>query len=311
MSDNMVVLPGERCRKAREALGWTPAEAAKRMHLSQSYLVALEADDYERLPEATFVKGYLKNYAKLLGLPADEIANTFQQMVNDDAFDKPLDLPKMAPPPSVWRKPLLAVVALLVVLALLIWLWPGEKPLAPLSSSGMNAPEERASLQGGDNAGSESEAFPMQSEQNPLQQIGDESPSQPLDGAANGAQSEEDSGAAANGESADGAESVESTDNVEGAESSDEPAPNMLAENGLDRLLMAFSGNCWISVKDATGRTLRQGEQPAGASLQLDGEAPFSLTLGDAGAVDELILNGEAVTLPTNSPGTVVRVSIP
>jgi cytoskeleton protein RodZ len=56
---------------------------------------------------------------------------------------------------------------------------------------------------------------------------------------------------------------------------------------------------------------LRQGEQPAGASLQLDGKAPFSLTLGDAGAVDELILNGEAVTLPTNSPGTVVRVSIP
>ena len=111
MSDDMVVLPGERCRKAREALGWTPAEAAKRMHLSQSYLVALEADDYERLPEATFVKGYLKNYAKLLGLPADEIANTFQQMVNDDAFDKPLDLPKMAPPPSVWRKPLLAVGA--------------------------------------------------------------------------------------------------------------------------------------------------------------------------------------------------------
>ena len=85
----------------------------------------------------------------------------------------------------------------------------------------------------------------------------------------------------------------------------------MLAENGLDRLLMAFSGNCWISVKDATGRTLRQGEQQGGAALQLDGKAPFSLTLGDAGAVDELILNGEVVTLPTNSPGTVVRVSIP
>ena len=70
MSDNMVVLPGERCRKAREALGWTPAEAAKRMHLSQSYLVALEADDYERLPEATFVKGYLKNYCLLYTSPS-------------------------------------------------------------------------------------------------------------------------------------------------------------------------------------------------------------------------------------------------
>lgn len=301
MSDNMVVLPGERCRKAREALGWTPAEAAKRMHLSQSYLVALEADDYERLPEATFVKGYLKNYAKLLGLPADEIANTFQQMVNDDAFDKPLDLPKMAPPPSVWRKPLLAVVALLVVVGLLIWLWPEEKGLAPLSSSGMNAPEERVSQQGDEEVGEEAGPFPGQSE--PLPQAGDDLSPQPLDGAVNDGQPE-DGGAAANG---DNVESVGSGE----IDSSADPASSMLAENGLDRLLMAFSGNCWISVKDATGRTLRQGEQQSGASLQLDGKAPFSLTLGDAGAVDELILNGEAVTLPTNSPGKVVRVTIP
>lgn len=303
MSDNMVVLPGERCRKAREALGWTPAEAAKRMHLSQSYLVALEADDYERLPEATFVKGYLKNYAKLLGLPADEIANTFQQMVNDDAFDKPLDLPKMAPPPSAWRKPLLVVVLLLLAVALLIWLWPGEKALAPLPS-GMNAPEESASLSALEEDDGALDVAPDDFSMPPegdleAAQSGDEPSSQPLDDAANDAQPEEGSGVEDN---------VESADNVE---SNDEPAADMLAENGLDRLLMAFSGNCWISVKDATGRTLRQGEQQAGASLQLDGEAPFSLTLGDAGAVDELILNGEVVTLPTNSPGAVVRVTIP
>lgn len=304
MSDNMVVLPGERCRKAREALGWTPAEAAKRMHLSQSYLVALEADDYERLPEATFVKGYLKNYAKLLGLPADEIANTFQQMVNDDAFDKPLDLPKMAPPPSVWRKPLLVVVLLLLAVAMLIWLWPGENALAPLPS-GMNAPEESSSLSVQEAEDSASDVAPDDFTMPPEGDLeagaesGDESSPQPLDDAANDAQPEEGSEVEAN---------VESADNVE---SNDEPAADMLAENGLDRLLMAFSGNCWISVKDATGRTLRQGEQQAGASLQLDGEAPFRLTLGDAGAVDELILNGEVVTLPTNSPGAVVRVTIP
>ena len=105
MSEDMVVLPGERCRKAREAMGWTTAEAAKRMHLSQTYLLALEADDYERLPEATFVKGYLKNYARLLGLPADEVANTFQQMINEDAFNKPLELPSMPRKPALLARP--------------------------------------------------------------------------------------------------------------------------------------------------------------------------------------------------------------
>ena len=85
----------------------------------------------------------------------------------------------------------------------------------------------------------------------------------------------------------------------------------MLAANGLDRLLLSFTSNCWIKVTDATGRTLRQGEQSGGASLMLDGEAPFSLTLGNAGAVDELLVNGTAVTLPTDSPGKVVRISAP
>lgn len=298
MSDNMVVLPGERCRKAREALGWTPAEAAKRMHLSQSYLVALEADDYERLPEATFVKGYLKNYAKLLGLPADEIANTFQQMVNDDAFDKPLDLPKIAPAPSVWRKPLLIVIALLVVIALLIWLWPGEEELAPLPGA-MNAPEEQAQPtveEAEVDAASNVEELPAPSPESEAAQPESATPliDEPLDESGDEGQPEQ-----------------ESSEAPAETSTSDEPDPSMLAENGLDRLIMAFSNNCWISVKDATGRTLRQGEQQPGASLQLDGKAPFSLTVGDAGAVDELILNGEAVTLPTNSPGSVVRVTIP
>ena len=107
MSDDMVVLPGERCRRAREAQGMTQTEAAQRLHLSLTYLQSLDADDYERLPEATFVKGYLRNYARLLGLPAEEIAGTFQQMVNEDALDKPLLLPSIAPPPAAWLKPLL------------------------------------------------------------------------------------------------------------------------------------------------------------------------------------------------------------
>lgn len=300
MSDNMVVLPGERCREAREAMGWTTAEAAKRMHLSHSYLVALEADDYERLPEATFVKGYLKNYAKLLGLPADEIANTFQQMVNDDAFDKPLDLPKIAPPPPAWRKPLLIAIAVLAVIALLIWLWPGEEELAPLPG-GMNAPEASSPSP----AEAETEAAFSDSAGTLSDPSSDSAPaeaeptSEPLSGAPLDEPVDEPQPA------------EDSSGTEQEVDSSAEPAPAMLAENGLDRLIMAFSGNCWIRVKDATGRTLRQGEQQAGASLQLDGKAPFNLTLGDAGAVDDLILNGEAVTLPTNSPGTVVRVTIP
>ncbi|PNE03822.1 hypothetical protein A15D_00738 [Alcanivorax sp. MD8A] len=286
MSEDMVVLPGERCRKAREAMGWTPAEAAKRMHLSQTYLLALEADDYERLPEATFVKGYLKNYARLLGLPADEVANTFQQMVNEDAFNKPLELPSMPLKRGLLSRPWVWIVLVLLVVVIGLLAWPeGREDAAVVEES---------------------------TQQEPLaSQASDDEAAELTDSV------DDRSGAEADQVFPEGSEEMLPVDEpVEPAQPEPEAevgtvAPSMLADNGLDRLILVFSANCWVQITDASGRTLRQGEQQAGASLQLDGQAPFNVTLGNAGAVSDIHLNGEAVTLPTDSPGKVVRITLP
>ncbi|MCK0153168.1 DUF4115 domain-containing protein [Alcanivorax sp. S6407] len=292
MSDKMVVLPGERCRKAREAMGWTTAEAAKRMHLSQTYLLALEADDYERLPEATFVKGYLKNYARLLGLPADEVANTFQQMINEDAFDKPLELPSMPNRRGLLARPVVWLLILIVAVIAVVVLWPqGEDepdavdgaPLAPLSEdAGQQDPTAGPDAAVVDDAGPESAMADTV-----------------------GAMDDAETAEAGQAEQ----EPVEPTPAVEEAA----PAidPDMLAGNGQDRLVMDLNADCWMEIRDANGRVLRQGVKPAGATLRVDGKAPFSLKIGNAAAVSELFLNGEAVTLPTDSPGKVVNLTLP
>ena len=88
MSANETVLPGERLRRAREEKGLSQEEACKHLRLSTSYMRALEQDDYERLPEAPFIKGYLRNYARFLGLPAEELARQFQQRVDEMRQDE-------------------------------------------------------------------------------------------------------------------------------------------------------------------------------------------------------------------------------
>ena len=70
--DEEAMLPGERLRRAREEQGLSQDEVSKHLRLSLSYLRALEEDDYDRLPEPPFIKGYLRNYARFLGLPAEE-----------------------------------------------------------------------------------------------------------------------------------------------------------------------------------------------------------------------------------------------
>ena len=133
-----LLLPGQRLRSGREAAGLTQAEIANRMHLSVSYIRALEADDYDRLPKAAFVRGYIKNYAKLVNLPGDELANLYQQMA-DEARPPPVSSPPPAAPDrrSWW-------IGGAVGFALIIWLlWPVsvEQP-ERLTESGAMLPQD-------------------------------------------------------------------------------------------------------------------------------------------------------------------------
>ncbi len=71
--------PGERLRAAREAAGLSVGEVAEELQLLQSFVRALEQNSYERIRGDTFVRGYLRNYARLLGLDPEEIIASYLQ----------------------------------------------------------------------------------------------------------------------------------------------------------------------------------------------------------------------------------------
>jgi len=66
--------PGARLKAAREARGMALAQAARGLRLPVATLAALEADDQSALPGPAYVAGYLRAYARLLGLPPDDFA---------------------------------------------------------------------------------------------------------------------------------------------------------------------------------------------------------------------------------------------
>ncbi len=69
--------PGRRLRIARQAKGMTQTDVAGQMHLSASIIDALESDNHEGLPGPVFVRGYLRNYARLLGMDENEVIADF------------------------------------------------------------------------------------------------------------------------------------------------------------------------------------------------------------------------------------------
>ena len=115
--------PGARLREAREAAGITVERVATSLLLDSDTIRALEADAFDRLPAPTFVRGYLRGYARVVGLPAGPIL----EMYNRRGFEPPplatgvSESSQAHTSDTAVRVVTYAVAAVLVVLVALWW----------------------------------------------------------------------------------------------------------------------------------------------------------------------------------------------
>ncbi len=75
--------PGEYIKRERELREVTLESVHEATRVSMKFLVALEADNYEALPHPTFVKGFMKSYAKCLGLDETEVVLRYEMYLRD------------------------------------------------------------------------------------------------------------------------------------------------------------------------------------------------------------------------------------
>jgi cytoskeleton protein RodZ len=114
-------------RTQREARGVSLREIADSSKISLRYLEALELDRFDVLPAPVFTRGFLKEYARVVGLDADEVVNLYLLAADESAPELPQDEPTVArraggPSPLGYGLLLtVAVVLFLGVAALLSW----------------------------------------------------------------------------------------------------------------------------------------------------------------------------------------------
>jgi len=64
-------------RQVREALGIELREVAERSKIGLAYLVSLESDAFAKLPASVYVRGFLTEYARILGLDAERVKDSY------------------------------------------------------------------------------------------------------------------------------------------------------------------------------------------------------------------------------------------
>jgi len=82
ITDKMSETLGEKLRQARESRGVSISEVADQTRISAHYLECIENDDYRTLPGGIFNKGFLKSYAKYVGLDENEALQDYARLLS-------------------------------------------------------------------------------------------------------------------------------------------------------------------------------------------------------------------------------------
>jgi len=121
---------GEELRREREIRGISLKEIADATKISKRFLDAIERNDHRTLPAPVFTRGFIREYARYLGLSQDEIVNRYNfAAAGDDRIEKSVQLerlaqrepePKRGIPPAYARIDRNVWILLLIVAALAV-----------------------------------------------------------------------------------------------------------------------------------------------------------------------------------------------
>lgn len=98
---------GEELRREREIRGISLKEIADATKISKRFLDAIERNDHKTLPAPVFTRGFVREYARYLGLNIEEMVNRYNfAAAGDDRIEKPVVMDRTAtPPPELPSRP--------------------------------------------------------------------------------------------------------------------------------------------------------------------------------------------------------------
>jgi len=114
----------DQLRQAREAAGMTRASVADQLFLTETYIRHMDTGEFDRLPKQAFVRGYLRSYARVVGLDGDQLVQLYDQAFRESLPDTPADV-AVSVKENRFSGPvvLTGVIGLGIVLVLVVLVW--------------------------------------------------------------------------------------------------------------------------------------------------------------------------------------------
>ncbi|UTW11793.1 RodZ domain-containing protein [Marinobacterium rhizophilum] len=301
----------------RERQGLSQEQVASSLRLPLAQVRALEEGDYDKLPSCVFARGYLRSYARLLGVSGDDLVGEFDRSYGAGQASASIrSISRVQPAGSSGTGVSLSMLLLVaVIVATTFWWWKtqygNEVALTHLPESTVavdTANGETLVLSAGE---PESTAVEVPDR---LESV-DSTPVAAVDIAIDSVVASAAVVALPVAE-VDAAVSpevpvLEAVSGQAAAEVEDVPVPVETSALAATGLVVRFQDDCWVTVKGPAGKTLFNNMRKAGDELRLDEAGPVSVLLGRASAVSEITFGGTAVDLAPFSNKNVARLTLP
>ena len=304
---------GELLRIAREKTGLSQGEIASRLRMGIKQVRALEQDDYLSLPKGTFLRGFVRNFAKEVAVAPDValrlLAETHQEaasitasvvvMPSQQNISVPTPGGQLATPRA---RVLIAAVIVTLILAI-AWYWweyvrpyraDGGRPKAVAETKAVEVPVAAIT--------------PTEIAPSPNAGAAQENPSALSATPSSDANLAVTPPAPVVPTTAVVLASIEPPAAV--AVVAAEPAkPRQTPPAGTGMLGFTFSGKSWVEVVDSTGKSVMDKTFKSGETEELVGRAPFSVVIGNAQAT-RMAYNGKEIDLAPHTRASVARVTV-
>lgn len=267
---------GELLIAARERCNLSTADLARQLRLGLRQVQALEENHFDDLPGNTFVRGFVRNYARVVQTDPEVFLEAYEhyrprlEQPQVERRSEQIAFPNKAVPKWVWY---LATLALLLLVSVLLVYFAlnddeaGSKPIKPASSKASNVAKPVSVV-----------PVTLPAPQAVLQHI---------------------------------APSAASATQVTAALTPEKPLPSAPTNttNGEANVQLTFEADAWVEIRDKSGKIIFSKLNRRGDVQALQGKPPLSVVVGNAEQV-RIAYNGKPFALTPYIKVNVARFTL-
>jgi len=300
LSEDMeVVGPGQMLSEARKKIALSVEDVAEKLKFKKCLVQNIEQDIFDQKLPATFNRGYLRSYAKLVKVDIDEVLSAYDMLgvaeVQRSEMQSFSNLTEKEAEHSrlMWLSYLIA--AILIGLMVLWWQQEPKKtvdeketevqPAITLKNSTLDE-NNKAELAVQKNT--ELMTDKLEIERPTILPIGDTTKQGVIKSNV-----------------------IEST-----VTTLEEVIPDDISKEvqkpvvDVSTAVFTFSGDCWVNIFDATGERIAWGVKKSGYVMTITGKAPLKITLGKP-ELAAIVFNGQLIDMSDFNQGNIAKFTLP